>query len=164
MTDLGTLGGDWAIAFGINELGQVAGASFTAKGELHAYMWQEGVMTDLGTLGGTTSVAQPRLPASCSLQPHPGAFGGTAVGAFSLANGINNRAQVVGRSIAANGEDHAFLWSDGLMTDLNSVVPAGSGWTLIEAASINGSGQIVCFGTINGQTHAFLLTPDDDDE
>jgi probable HAF family extracellular repeat protein len=162
MTDLGTLGGDWVIAFGINEVGQVAGASFTANGELHAFLWQEGVMTDLGTLGGTTAVAQPRLPASCSLQLHPGAFGGAAVGTFSLANGINNRAQVVGRSMAANGEDHAFVWSDGVMTDLNSVIPAGSGWTLIEAASINGSGQIVGFGTINSQTHAFLLTPNED--
>jgi probable HAF family extracellular repeat protein len=159
MTDLGTLGGDWVIAFGINERGQVVGASFTPNGELHAFLWQEGVMTDLGTLGGTSGVAQPPLPASCNLQPHPGAFGGTAVGTFSLANGINNRAQVVGRSIAANGEDHAFLWSDGVITDLNSVIPAGSGWTLIEAASINSSGQIVGFGTINGQTHAFLLTP-----
>ncbi len=159
MTDLGTLGGNWVIAFGINELGQVAGASFAANGELHAFLWQEGVMTDLGTLGGKTSVAQPRLPPSCNLQLHPAAFGGTAVGTFSLANGINNSGQIVGRSIAANGEDHAFVWFGGLMTDLNSVIPAASGWTLVEGASINGSGQIVGFGTINGQTHAFLLTP-----
>jgi probable HAF family extracellular repeat protein len=48
------------------------------------------------------------------------------------------------------------------MMDLNDLIPGGSGWTLIEAASIDGSGQIVGFGTINGQTHAFLLTPNED--
>jgi probable HAF family extracellular repeat protein len=161
MTDLGNLGGDWVIAFGINDLGQVVGASFTASGELHAFTWMEGFMTDLGTLGGTSSAAQPLLSASCNLQPHPGAFGGTAMGTFSLASGVNNRGQIVGRSIATNGQDHAFLWSDGAMVDLNDTIPNGSGWTLIEAASINGSGQIVGFGTINSQTHAFLLTPNE---
>lgn len=155
-TDLGTLGGNWAIAFGMNERGQIVGGSFLATGELRAFLWQDGVMTDLGTLGGTSSVAQSRFPASCNLQPDLG-----TLGTFSLANGINNRGQIVGRSIAANGEDHAFVWFGDLMTDLNSVIPGGSGWTLIEATSINSSGQIVGFGTINGQTHAFVLTPNE---
>ncbi len=45
------------------------------------------------------------------------------------------------------------------MLDLNDGIPGGSGWTLIEAASINNSGQIAGFGIFSGQTHAFLLTP-----
>ena len=118
-------------------------------------------MADLGSLGGTSSAAQPKLPQSCNLPPHPGTFGGAPIGTFSLANGINNRGQIVGRSIAANGEDHAFVWFGDLMTDLNSVIPGGSGWTLIEATSINSSGQIVGFGTINRQTHAFVLMPNE---
>ena len=162
MTNLGTLGGDWAIAFGINKRGQIVGGSFLASGELHAFRWEDGVMTDLGTLGGTSSVAQPLLPASCNLGPHPGAFGGTLVGTFSLANGINNRGQVVGRSIAASGADHAFLWHKGAMADLNDLIPGSSGWLLVEAAGINSAGEIVGFGTTNRQTHAFLLTPNDD--
>jgi len=162
MTDLGTLGGDWAIAWGMNERGQIVGGSFLASGETHAFLWEKGVMTDLGTLRGTSSGSQPPLAASCNLSTPTRAFGGATVGTFSLANGINSRGQVVGRSIALNGEDHAFVWSKGVMTDLNHLIPSASGWTLMEAADINESGQIVGFGAINNQTHAFLLIPDED--
>jgi hypothetical protein len=37
--------------------------------------------------------------------------------------------------------------------------PTGSGWVLYEAHAINDAGEIVGSGTINGQEHAFLLTP-----
>lgn len=47
------------------------------------------------------------------------------------------------------------------MTDLNSLLPAGSGWVLGQATAINDLGQIVGFGSINGQTHAFLLNTAD---
>src|SRR6185503_7829555 len=39
------------------------------------------------------------------------------------------------------------------------LIPQDSGWTLISARGINNQGQIVGFGTHNGQTRAFLLTP-----
>ncbi len=45
------------------------------------------------------------------------------------------------------------------MTDLNSLLPSGSGWNLGGATGINDSGQIVGYGIDNGQDHAFLLTP-----
>jgi probable HAF family extracellular repeat protein len=45
------------------------------------------------------------------------------------------------------------------MTDLNSLIPAGSGWVLTSARGINDAGQIVGTGTISGVQHAFLLTP-----
>ena len=45
------------------------------------------------------------------------------------------------------------------MTDLNSLVDPASGWNITIAQAINDSGQIVGGGTINGQTHAFLMTP-----
>jgi probable HAF family extracellular repeat protein len=47
------------------------------------------------------------------------------------------------------------------MTDLNDLLPNGSGWTLAEATAINNSGQVVGVGVHNGQNHAFLLTPFD---
>ena len=54
LTDLGTLGGDYSYAFGINDAGQVVGYSDTAAGIPHAFITgPNGVgMTDLGTLGG----------------------------------------------------------------------------------------------------------------
>jgi hypothetical protein len=43
------------------------------------------------------------------------------------------------------------------MTDLNSLLPAGSGWTLDYATAVNDAGEIVGWGTIDGETHAFRL-------
>ncbi len=136
VTDLGTLGGIFSIAKGINDHGSIVGSSTLASGDEHAFLFRDGTMTDLGTLGGT----------------------------YSLANQINNHGQAVGLSRIASGELHAFLWEDGVMTDLNNLIPAGSGWILVEATAINKAGQIAGVGTIGGQTHAFLLTPNDDDE
>jgi probable HAF family extracellular repeat protein len=49
MTNLGTLGGDYSIAYGINSLGQVVGSSTTTWSKnLQAYVWENGVMTHVG--------------------------------------------------------------------------------------------------------------------
>jgi probable HAF family extracellular repeat protein len=47
MTDLGTLGGGYSVAFGINARGQVAGMSRIGSGERHAFLWQNGRIRDL---------------------------------------------------------------------------------------------------------------------
>jgi probable HAF family extracellular repeat protein len=39
------------------------------------------------------------------------------------------------------------------------MIPPGSGWVLIGAEDINDDGRIVGYGTKNGETRAFLLTP-----
>jgi hypothetical protein len=55
---------------------------------------------------------------------------------------------------------HAFIYRDGAMHDLNDLArTADAGWILSSARAINGSGQIVGFGTHHGETAAFLLTP-----
>ena len=58
ITDLGTLGGTFSEAVGINNRGSVSGDS-TLSGDsvIHGFFWQKGVMTDLGTLGGPNSFA-----------------------------------------------------------------------------------------------------------
>ena len=45
------------------------------------------------------------------------------------------------------------------MTDLNSLLPANSGWVLYDAQSINYAGQIVGTGWYNGQYQTYLLNP-----
>jgi probable HAF family extracellular repeat protein len=73
---------------------------------------------------------------------------------LSAGNAINNLGQVVVES------GDAFIWSQATgMLDLNGLIPANSGWNLTWAFAINDSGQIVGQGLINGESHAFLLTP-----
>src|SRR5260370_35801342 len=61
VTDLGTLGGTYSYAFGMNNAGEVAGGAATASqvGGLAqtAFLWSRGQMQNLGTLGGQNSAA-----------------------------------------------------------------------------------------------------------
>lgn len=114
-TDLGTIGGTGGGAYGISDNGQVAGwSSTTGNAAVHATLWNNGAITDLGVLGGNTS---------------------------SIAYGVNNAGQVVGRSIGSGGY-LATLWSGGAISDL------GFG-NNSSASAINRSGQVV--GITSGQ-------------
>jgi probable HAF family extracellular repeat protein len=87
----------------------------------------------------------------------------TLGGQRSIAYDVNKDGTIVGQSEISPGVNHAFVWTNGAgMQDLNGLVLT-PGWTLQEARGINDKGQIVGFG-INpqGQTHAFLLTPESD--
>src|SRR5438132_11719306 len=103
----------------------------TSSYQVHAFLYNGGVMTDLGTFGGWGSYAY----------------------------GINNLGQVVGTAQTSAGAWHAFLYSGGVMTDLNSKLPANSGWIdLSQANSINNNGQVVGTGfTATGFSHGFVL-------
>lgn len=171
--------GSYSRALGINNRGQVVGHSSTQSGEQHAVLWNNGVIRDMGTLvGGHNSQAE-------SINKHGLVVGwsdtssgfkhavlwqnrqisdlGTIGGNASLATDINNRGTVVGYSFTVNNYKeipvHAFVWKNGIIRDLNSLLPANSGWELNTAYGINNLGQIVGSGQKNGQTRAFLLTP-----
>jgi probable HAF family extracellular repeat protein len=73
---------------------------------------------------------------------------------------INDGREVVGFMFNADfSQQHAFLWRDGVMIDLNDLLPKGTPWELQIAAGINASGQIAGQGMIHGEVHAFLATP-----
>jgi probable HAF family extracellular repeat protein len=80
----------------------------------------------------------------------------------SVANGVNNDGQVVGWS--DTGRKHpqaAFLWQNGQMVDLNSLVDAGE-IHLGSARNINEAGHVV--GSMGiprpvSESHGFLLVP-----
>jgi hypothetical protein len=58
------------------------------------------------------------------------------------------------------GNPRAFLWENGVMTDLNTLVPANAPLYLLIGFSINSRGEIAGFGVTNdGELHAFLASP-----
>ena len=153
MQDLGALRPDLrsAIAYDINNAGQVVGRAFSANTQTfpptdpeywsRAFLWAPGQgMRDLGDLGGGRSIAYA----------------------------INNAGQVVGRSwLPASIPDYgipyrAFVWTSGQgMRDLGTLTPGPSASV---AYGINDDGEIV--GTTdtgpyflgNGPLEAFLWT------
>ncbi len=76
---------------------------------------------------------------------------------------INSAGQIVGYVAdfdnAPSFGGAAVLWEGGEIFDLNDLIPSASGWSLLSANGINTHGQIVGFGTLMGQTRAFVLTP-----
>lgn len=65
---------------------------------------------------------------------------------------MNDFGQVVGSSDTANGQTHAFLYSNGTLYDLGTL-----GGSFSEARAINNTGQVVGLSTLaNGQQRAFL--------
>jgi hypothetical protein len=61
---------------------------------------------------------------------------------------------------------HGFIWQDGVMTDLNTLIPADSNLFIISASNINERGQISGMATVltgphAGDIHAYLLNPVD---
>jgi probable HAF family extracellular repeat protein len=147
--DLGSLGG-FAMGTALNNKGDVVGFSnLTPESSgipnqiIHAFLAPAGgKMIDLGTLPGDPS---------------------------SEAFSVNDKDQVVGWSGPANEQpvvgstppagSHAFLYQNGVMTNLNSLIPP-IGITLTMGIAINDQGQILATGVdANGNPEQVLLTP-----
>jgi probable HAF family extracellular repeat protein len=88
-----------------------------------------------------------------------GTLPGAVVTVAPCCHTINDNGQVAGYSIDAMGNMGAFLWRDGVMSDLNALIP-DSPLYLLAAGSINDAGEITGFGVnSDGDVHAFLATP-----
>jgi probable HAF family extracellular repeat protein len=137
MSDLGVLPGDTdSKATAINDSGDVVGYSYNAStpSVVHAFVYSGGSLTQIIAPAGTRTVASD----------------------------VNKPGVIVGHYYnPTKPGDAAFIYVNGQMVDLNSLVPPGSGWDLTTANSINDRGEIAGAGMLNGRTHAFLLSPPD---
>jgi probable HAF family extracellular repeat protein len=181
MLDLGTLGGTNGYPLALNNRGQVAGISNLIGDQIrHPFLWENGVMKDLGTFGGSfgfinwlndagEAVGNAEYPGDQVYRPALWKNGaiidlGTTQGRpCGYALGINSAGQVVGTTEDCLDEPqsrHAFLWENGDIVDLNTLIPPGSDLLLRGASNINDRGQIAGIGVLpNGDFRAFLLIP-----
>jgi len=164
--DLGGFGGQSSNAVTINHSGHIAGTYLPLAGAAYPYgvLMRDAIATHLGGLGlggvsGLNDLDQIAL--NVNRQASRWDNGSiTPVGPpGSAALAINNSGEVVGTAPNADGTNFAFLYSNGVTIDLNTLIPSNSGWTLTSATAINNSGQIAGNGRINGEIHAFRLDP-----
>ncbi len=142
--EIPNLGGvTWHTPMDINGQGDVVGFSNPPgpgdpEGEFisHAFLWINGATTakDLGVLDGDL---------------------------FSEAFAINSWGQVVGVSFGGPNGAHGFLYENGVLTDLNTLLGTGNLDVFISAQDINDAGQITgrVFDAATGTTLAFVATP-----
>ena len=149
--DIGNLGGQaFNTPMAINNRGQIAGFSdlpgdvvnnVLVNVNFHAFLWPvNGKIFDLGTLDGDS---------------------------ISEATGINDQGQIIGTSFTAGfASSRAFIWQDGKITDLNTLIQPNSNLYLISTGDINDRGEITgqaCVlsnGTCTTQLVAFIGIPD----
>jgi probable HAF family extracellular repeat protein len=181
LNELPTSPSAYSEARGINNRGLVVGVTGTV--DLHAFTYESSNsgagIEDLGTLGGNISfayrvneadwiVGEAALPGPpdsqlvhaflCKGPGKPLRDLGTLPGdGYSSAFGVNNLGQVIGDSFDGV-RSRPFLWSDGQMRDVNSLIPADSGWQIQSIGAINDLGQMVGAAVRGGQSHAVLLT------
>jgi probable HAF family extracellular repeat protein len=170
---------------GISGICDQAVGRFTAK---HAVLWDKGGVTDIGNIGRLTwntpmainqrgdIVGFAAIDDTDPDNPQFEAFlwtksdgiqklGFLQGDQFSEAIGINARGQVVGTSCVnpdGSGGCRAFIWQDGVMTDLNApgLIAPGYSDFLTTAQDINDEGVITGRAiTATGERPAFVATP-----
>jgi probable HAF family extracellular repeat protein len=140
--DMGNLGGEaWNTPNSMNSKGEVVGFG-NPSGDQNApfnpiafYWSQQTGMVNLGTL-----------------DPFPN----------SIAYAINNHGVIVGQGLnLSTGASHAFIYQDGFMTDLNSLMIGHKSLTLLYANDVNDEG-VIAGGAIDAKTgvvSAFVAIP-----
>ena len=143
-------------------------------------LWNNGQVIDLGNLGGAKNHQPVAINNLGQITGGSDLPGDLAPACFSVAkrsddriwvrfqaisisfgSSINNLGQIVGYSCDVNFNCRAFLWENGSMVDLNTLIPADSTLVLNYAATIDDLGIIAgyAFDPNTGTVPAFVLYP-----
>ncbi len=129
---LPTVGGAFGNASKISDAGVIVGWSETAFGARHATKWVGGVATDLGALPGH---------------------------GYSTAADISAAGIVGYSSVSSLNLGVATLFTPAGPMNLNGLMVASGGISLVSAEAINDNGWIACNGTYAGKSRGVLLVP-----
>lgn len=131
--DLGTLGGNFGVALGINDAGVIVGYStlgFSGVGS-HGFVYQDGRMIDAG--------AVPGLP-------------------FSQLGAINGKGVAVGTAFNSGGAQRGIIHASGRTLDVNALTD-DTPYTINALGGIEEAGALVGTGIDKGVMRAVVLRP-----
>jgi probable HAF family extracellular repeat protein len=169
VTDLGTFGGYWVHANGINGDGQVVISTMTSGSSQRSFLFNSGTTTDLSAYVGGNSISALAINDAAQVVGYAynpwraflycngsmTSLGTLPGGSSSFADCINTSGEAAGQSYAANGHYYAVRYRSGAITSLGTLL-GGSNST---AEGINDIGQVVGESdTASGAWHAFLYS------
>jgi len=144
--------------YAINDAGQIVGhCSNSASFYTTASLWDNGYIISLGSLNDNYNYAWG-INISGQIVGESGSH------AFLWENEIDGMIDLgIGSAAAINDAGQVVgsfgLWENGKITPLVDLLPNSYGWTELYGRDINNLAQIIGEGYINGEIHAFLMTP-----
>jgi probable HAF family extracellular repeat protein len=158
---------DSSEGYDINDSGVIVGRLLTWSDERYlAYTYQDGILTMLPEGQGAAAINNNGWIVGQSTAWRAAIWrnnvmtdlGVPSVTDLSSAIDVNEHGQVTGYYVSGTVYT-AFLWDNGSMYDLNSLIPQNSGWRLLTAGAINDRGQILAVGERDGNLQSLLLNP-----
>lgn len=135
-TEIPRINNNGSQATDVNERGDIVGQASTAANLNQAFLYTNNTFIELGSLPGFET---------------------------SVAVAINEAGQIVGNAEHQEGfgqpTSRPFLYRNGAMIDLSTLLPANSGWSLLRVGDINNQGQIVGAGFYQGTVRGFVIAP-----